>query len=108
MEGKAMLIKEFGGINSIPLIIDSQDTEEIIRTIKLLAPGFGGIHLEDIGAPACFEIEDRLAAELDIPVFHDDQHGTAIIVLAGLINGLKLAGKNIADVKVVLSGAGAA
>lgn len=108
MEGKAMLIKEFGGINSIPLIIDSQDTEEIIRTIKLLAPWFGGIHLEDIGAPACFEIEDRLAAELDIPVFHDDQHGTAIIVLAWLINGLKLAGKHIADVKVVLSGAGAA
>lgn len=108
MEGKAMLIKEFGGINAIPLIINSQDSEEIIRTIKLLAPGFGGIHLEDIGAPACFEIEDRLAAELDIPVFHDDQHGTAIIVLAWLINSLKLAGKNKADVKIVLSGAGAA
>lgn len=108
MEGKAMLIKEFGGINSIPLIIDSQDTEEIIKTIKLLAPWFGGIHLEDIGAPACFEIEDRLADELMIPVFHDDQHGTAIIVLAWLINSLKLVGKNKADIKVVLSWAGAA
>ena len=108
MEGKAMLIKEFGGINAIPLIIDSQDIETVISTIKLLAPWFGGIHLEDIAAPACFEIEDRLAAELDIPVFHDDQHGTAIIVLAGLINSLKLVGKNKEDVKVVLNGAGSA
>lgn len=108
MEGKAMLIKEFGGINAIPLVIDSQDQEVFINTIKLLAPGFGGIHLEDIAAPACFEIEDRLAAELDIPVFHDDQHGTAIIVLAGLINSLKLVGKNKEEVKVVLNGAGSA
>ncbi len=82
MEGKAMLIKEFGGINSIPLVLDTQDTEQLIQTIQYLSPGFGGIHLEDISAPRCFEIEDRLADELNIPVFHDDQHGTAIIVLA--------------------------
>ncbi len=105
MEGKAMLIKEFGGINAIPIIIDSQDIETVIQTIKLVSPGFWGIHLEDIAAPACFEIEDRLAAELDIPVFHDDQHGTAIIVLAGLINSLKLVRKMKEDVKVVLNGA---
>lgn len=108
MEGKALLIKEFGWINSIPLVIDTQDTEQLIQIIKSLAPGFGGIHLEDVSAPRCFELEDRLAAELDIPVFHDDQHGTAIIVLAWLINSLKLVWKNKEQVKIVLSGAWAA
>ncbi len=108
MEGKALLIKEFSRINAIPLVLDVQDTEQLIQTIKYLAPGFVGIHLEDISAPRCFEIEDRLAEELHIPVFHDDQHGTAIIVLAGLINSLKLLGKQVDQVKVVLSGAGSA
>lgn len=108
MEGKALLIKEFGGINAIPLVLDTQDTEELIQIIKHLSLGFGGIHLEDISAPRCFEIEDRLAEMLDIPVFHDDQHGTAIIVLAGIINSLKLAGKQIEDTKIVVSGAGSA
>lgn len=108
MEGKALLIKEFSGINAVPIVLDIQDTEQLIQTIIYLAPGFGGIHLEDISAPRCFEIEDRLAAKLDIPVFHDDQHGTAIIVLAWLINGLKVVNKQIQDVKIVLSGAGSA
>lgn len=108
MEGKALLIKEFSGINAVPIVLDVQDTEQLIQTIIHLAPGFGGIHLEDISAPRCFEIEDRLAEKLDIPVFHDDQHGTAIIVLAWLINGLKIVDKQIQDVKIVLSGAGSA
>ena len=93
MEGKAVLFKEFGGINAVPICLDTQDTEEIIKAVTYLAPGFGGINLEDISAPRCFEIEERLKATLDIPVFHDDQHGTAIVVLAGIINALKVVGK---------------
>ncbi|PIN81661.1 NAD-dependent malic enzyme [Candidatus Woesearchaeota archaeon CG10_big_fil_rev_8_21_14_0_10_32_9] len=108
MEGKALLFKEFGGVDAFPIAIDSKDVEDIIKTVKLISPGFGGINLEDISAPRCFEIETRLKKELNIPVFHDDQHGTAIVVLAGLINSLKLAGKSFDSIKVVLSGAGAA
>lgn len=93
MEGKAVLFKEFGGINAVPICLDTQDTEEIIKTVSYLAPAYGGINLEDISAPRCFEIEERLKEMLDIPVFHDDQHGTAIVVLAGVINALKVTGK---------------
>jgi len=108
MEGKAILFKEFGGVDAIPLCIDTKDTEEIIKFVKYAAPSFGGINLEDISAPRCFEIEERLKAELDIPVFHDDQHGTAIVVLAGLINALKIVNKTVGEIKVVINGAGAA
>lgn len=108
MEGKAVLFKEFGGVNAVPICLDTQDTEEIIKAVTYLAPGFGGINLEDISAPRCFEIEDRLKAALDIPVFHDDQHGTAIVVLAGIINALKVVGKRKEDCKVVVNGAGSA
>jgi malate dehydrogenase (oxaloacetate-decarboxylating) len=108
MEGKAVLFKEFGGVDAIPLCLATQDTEEIITIVKALAPSFGGINLEDIAAPRCFEIEKRLSQELSIPVFHDDQHGTAIVVLAGLINALKLVDKKLSEVKVVINGAGAA
>ena len=108
MEGKAVLFKEFGGVNAVPICLDTQDTEEIIRTVVNIAPAFGGINLEDISAPRCFEIESRLKELLDIPVFHDDQHGTAIIVLAGIINALKVTGKNKEDCKVVVNGAGSA
>lgn len=108
MEGKAVLFKEFGGVNAIPICLDTKDTEEIIKTIKYLAPSFGGINLEDIAAPRCFEIEERLKKELDIPVFHDDQHGTAIVVLAGVINALKIVKKDKETMKVVVNGAGSA
>lgn len=108
MEGKAVLFKEFGGVNAFPICLDTQDTEEIIKTVINIAPAFGGINLEDISAPRCFEIEERLKEALDIPVFHDDQHGTAIVVLAGIINGLKVAGKQKEDCKVVINGAGSA
>ena len=108
MEGKCVLFKEFGNVNAVPICLDTQDTEEIIATIKNLAPGFGGINLEDISAPRCFEIEERLKGMLDIPVFHDDQHGTAIVVLAGIINGLRITGKKKEDCKVVVNGAGSA
>ncbi len=108
MEGKAVLFKEFGGVNAVPICLDTQDTEEIIKAVTYLAPGFGGINLEDISAPRCFEIEERLKAALDIPVFHDDQHGTAIVVLAGIINALKVVGKRKEDCKVVVNGAGSA
>jgi malate dehydrogenase (oxaloacetate-decarboxylating) len=108
MEGKAILFKELADVDAWPIVLDTQDTEEIIKTVKYIAPGFGGINLEDIAAPKCCEIERRLRAELDIPVVHDDQHGTAVVVLAGLINALKLRGLDVADVKVVMSGAGAA
>lgn len=108
MEGKAVLFKEFGGVNAVPICLDTQDTEEIIKAVTYLAPGFGGINLEDISAPRCFEIEERLKEILDIPVFHDDQHGTAIVVLAGIINGLKVVGKKKEDCKVVVNGAGSA
>ena len=108
MEGKSVLFKEFGGVNAFPICLDTQDTEEIIKAVTWLAPGFGGINLEDISAPRCFEIEERLKATLDIPVFHDDQHGTAIVVLAGIINGLKVVGKKKEDCKVVVNGAGSA
>ncbi|MCC3870029.1 NAD(P)-dependent malic enzyme [Terrisporobacter mayombei] len=108
MEGKAILFKEFAGVDAFPICLDTKDVDEIVKTVKLIAPGFGGINLEDIGAPRCFEVEERLKKELDIPVFHDDQHGTAIVVLAGLINALKVVGKNIEDIKVVVNGAGAA
>ncbi|MBQ6589518.1 MAG: NADP-dependent malic enzyme [Butyrivibrio sp.] len=108
MEGKAVLFKEFGGVNAVPICLDTQDTEEIIKAVTYLAPGFGGINLEDISAPRCFEIEERLKEKLDIPVFHDDQHGTAIVVLAGVINGLKVVGKKKEDCKVVVNGAGSA
>src|SRR5215208_2827850 len=108
MEGKAMLFKEFAGIDAVPLCIDTKDTDEIVTFVKHAAPAFGGINLEDIAAPRCFEIERRLRAELDIPVFHDDQHGTAIVVLAALLNALRLVGKRPEDVKVVVVGAGAA
>ena len=97
MEGKAVLFKEFGGVNAVPICLNTQDTEEIIKTVTYLAPGFGGINLEDISAPRCFEIEQRLKETLDIPVFHDDQHGTAIVVLAGIINALKVTGKKKED-----------
>ena len=107
MEGKSVLFKKFGGINSIPLVIDTQDVEEFIQTVKMIAPSFGGINLEDISAPRCFEIEERLKAELDIPVFHDDQHGTAIVTLAGIINYMKISGKDLTS-KIVINGSGAA
>ena len=108
MEGKAVLFKEFGGVNAVPICLDTQDTEEIIETVVRIAPAFGGINLEDISAPRCFEIEERLKERLSIPVFHDDQHGTAIVVLAGLINALKVTGKKKEDCKVVVNGAGSA
>ena len=108
MEGKAVLFKEFGGINAFPICLDTQDTEEIIETVVRIAPAFGGINLEDISAPRCFEIESRLKELLDIPVFHDDQHGTAIVVLAGIINALKVTGKKKEDCRVVVNGAGSA
>ena len=108
MEGKAVLFKEFGGVNAVPICLDTQDTDEIIKTVTYLAPGFGGINLEDISAPRCFEIEQRLKETLDIPVFHDDQHGTAIVVLAGIINALKVTGKKKEDCRVVVNGAGSA
>ena len=108
MEGKCVLFKEFAGINAVPICLDTQDTEEIIKTVTCLAPGFGGINLEDISAPRCFEIEERLKKTLSIPVFHDDQHGTAIVVLAGIINALKIVGKEKENCKVVVNGAGSA
>lgn len=108
MEGKAVLFKEFGGINAFPICLDTQDTEEIIETVVRIAPAFGGINLEDISAPRCFEIEERLKKLLNIPVFHDDQHGTAIVVLAGIINALKVTGKKREDCRVVVNGAGSA
>lgn len=108
MEGKAVLFKEFGNVNAVPLCLDTQDTEEIIKTITYLAPAFGGINLEDISAPRCFEIEERLKETLDIPVFHDDQHGTAIVVLAGIINALKVVNKEKTHCRVVVNGAGSA
>ncbi|WP_276357688.1 NAD-dependent malic enzyme [Cohnella caldifontis] len=108
MEGKAMLFKQFAGVDAFPICLETSDTEEIIRTIKAIAPAFGGINLEDISSPRCFEIEARLREELDIPVFHDDQHGTAVVTYAGLINALKIAGKSISDVTVVVCGIGAA
>ncbi|QPK93904.1 NAD-dependent malic enzyme [Actinomyces sp. zg-332] len=108
MEGKALLFKQFAGVNAWPIVLDTQDTEEIISIVKAISPGFGGINLEDISAPRCFEIESRLREELDIPVFHDDQHGTAIVVLAALINALKIVNKRIEDVRIVVSGVGAA
>lgn len=108
MEGKCVLFKEFAGVDAIPICLDTKDPEEIIRTAKLLAPGLGGINLEDISAPRCIEIETRLKEELDIPVFHDDQHGTAIVVAAGLINAFKFLGKKFSEAKVVVNGAGAA
>ena len=108
MEGKAVLFKEFGGINAVPICLDTQDPEEIIRAVTWIAPGFGGINLEDISAPRCFEIEERLKEILDIPVFHDDQHGTAIVVLAGIINALKVTGKKKEACRVVINGAGSA
>ena len=108
MEGKAVLFKEFGGVNAVPICLDTQYTEEIIRTVVNIAPAFGGINLEDISAPRCFEIEERLKELLDIPVFHDDQHGTAIVVLAGIINALKVTGKEKENCRVVVNGAGSA
>ena len=108
MEGKAVLFKEFGGVNAVPICLDTQDTEEIIKAVTWLAPAFGGINLEDISAPRCFEIEERLKETLDIPVFHDDQHGTAIVVLAGIINALKVVGNKKDDCRVVVNGAGSA
>ena len=108
MEGKSILFKEFANVDAFPICIDSKNVDEIVRTVKLISPGLGGINLEDIGAPRCFEVEERLKKELDIPVFHDDQHGTAIVVLAGIINALKVVNKKIENVKVVINGAGAA
>lgn len=108
MEGKAVLFKEFGGVNAVPICLDTQDTEEIIKSVVNIAPTFGGINLEDISAPRCFEIEERLKELLDIPVFHDDQHGTAIVVLAGIINAMKVTGKDKESAKVVVNGAGSA
>ncbi|MBE9057946.1 malic enzyme-like NAD(P)-binding protein [Sphaerospermopsis sp. LEGE 08334] len=108
MEGKAMLFKEFAGIDAFPICLDTQDTEEIVKAVKNIAPVFGGVNLEDIAAPRCFEIEKRLQAELDIPIFHDDQNGTAIVTLAALLNALKLVNKSIADIRIVINGAGAA
>ncbi|MBI4435500.1 NADP-dependent malic enzyme [Candidatus Uhrbacteria bacterium] len=107
MEGKAILFKRFAGIDAFPICLATQDVDEIVETVKRIAPGFGGINLEDIAAPACFEVERRLIEELDIPVMHDDQHGTAVVVLAGLLNALKVVGKKLEDVSVVISGAGA-
>ena len=108
MEGKVVLFKEFGGVNAVPICLDTQDTEEIIKSVVNIAPAFGGINLEDISAPRCFEIEERLKELLDIPVFHDDQHGTAIVVLAGIINAMKVTGKDKGSAKVVVNGAGSA
>lgn len=108
MEGKALLFKHFAGIDSVPITLDVHSVDEIVATVKAIAPSFGAINLEDIAAPKCFEIEDQLKAELDIPVFHDDQHGTAVVTLAGLINAMKVVGKNLADTKIVVIGAGAA
>lgn len=108
MEGKAVLFKSFANVDAFPICLESQDVDVIVQTVKQIAPSFGGINLEDIAAPRCFEIEERLKKELDIPIFHDDQHGTAIVVLSGIINGLKVVGKNIEDVTAVISGAGAA
>ena len=108
MEGKCVLFKEFGGVNAFPIVLDTQDPEEIVAAVKAIAPTFGGINLEDISAPRCFEIEERLKKELDIPVFHDDQHGTAIVVLAGIINALKVVNKKKEECKVVVNGAGSA
>lgn len=108
MEGKAVLFKSFAGINGVPIALDTKDTEEIIRTVKLISPNYGGINLEDISAPRCFEIENRLKKETNIPVFHDDQHGTAIVTMAGLINALRIVDKDLSEIKVVLNGAGAA
>ena len=108
MEGKAVLFKKFAGVDAVPIILDTQDTEEIIQTVKMIAPGFGGINLEDISAPRCFEIERRLKEELNIPVFHDDQHGTAIVTLAGMYNAMKVTGKKLEDLYVVVNGSGAA
>ncbi|MCF0129057.1 MAG: NAD-dependent malic enzyme [Pseudobutyrivibrio sp.] len=108
MEGKCVLFKEFGGVNAFPIVLSTQDPDEIVAAVKAIAPTFGGINLEDISAPRCFEIEERLKKELDIPVFHDDQHGTAIVVLAGIINALKVVGKNKENCKVVVNGAGSA
>ncbi len=108
MEGKSVLFKEFGGVNSVPIVLDTQDTEEIIKVIKAIAPAYGGINLEDIAAPKCFEIEERLKQELSIPVFHDDQHGTAIVVLAALINALRIVKKKKEEIKIVLNGPGSA
>jgi malate dehydrogenase (oxaloacetate-decarboxylating) len=108
MEGKACLFKEFGSVDAFPICLDSKDPDEIVQAVKMIAPAFGGINLEDISAPRCFEIEDRLIAELDIPVFHDDQHGTAVVVLAALLNAVKLTGRNLTDVRVLVIGLGAA
>ena len=108
MEGKAVLFKEFGGVNAVPICLDTQDTEEIIKAVTWLAPTYGGINLEDISAPRCFEIEKRLKETLNIPVFHDDQHGTAIVVLSGIINSLKIVKKEVADCRIVVNGSGAA
>lgn len=108
MEGKALLFKEFAGVNAFPICIDSEDPEEVIKTVKLISPVFGGINLEDIKAPECFYIEETLKRELNIPVFHDDQHGTAVVVLSGLYNALKLTNKNIKDIKIIINGAGSA
>ncbi|MCR4869279.1 MAG: NADP-dependent malic enzyme [Lachnospiraceae bacterium] len=108
MEGKCVLFKEFGNVNAFPIVLDTQDPDEIVATVKAIAPGFGGINLEDISAPRCFEIEERLKKELDIPVFHDDQHGTAIVVLAGIINALKVVQKQKEDCRIVVNGAGSA
>jgi malate dehydrogenase (oxaloacetate-decarboxylating) len=108
MEGKAMLFKEFGGVDAFPICLDTKDPDEIVAVVKAIAPGFGGINLEDISAPRCFEIEDRLQAELDIPVFHDDQHGTAIVVLAALLNALTVTGQRIEEIGIVICGMGAA
>lgn len=108
MEGKAVLFKEFGGVNAVPICLDTQDVDEIVDTVVRIAPGFGGINLEDISAPRCFEIEEKLKESLDIPVFHDDQHGTAVVVLAGIINSLKIVGKSKEDCKIVVNGDGSA
>ncbi len=108
MEGKAVLFKKFAHVDAVPIVLNTQDTEEIITTVKMIAPTFGGINLEDISAPRCFEIEERLKKELNIPVFHDDQHGTAIVTLAGMLNACKLTGRKLKDLKVVINGAGAA
>src|SRR5919199_481760 len=108
MEGKAMLFKEFAGVDAFPVCLSTKDPDEIVRTIKTISTAFGGVNLEDISAPRCFEIEERLKEELDIPVFHDDQHGTAVVVLAALINALKIVGKRLEDLKVVVNGVGAA
>ena len=108
MEGKCMLFKEFAGIDAFPIVLDTKDTDEIVATVEAISPGFGGINLEDIRAPRCFEIEDRLKASLDIPVFHDDQHGTAVVMLAALLNAVKLTGKRLEDLNVLIVGLGAA